>query len=182
MSRWIKWGSFLSLLALVCYIAVSAIAPSPPRIVTIRAMAAEAQEWAVAYAKEHNMDADTLAGVCAVASTALSLRLTKKGIKNQLVLNRTRYNSHVFVLVDGLIVDITPRQADPSMPAIIISTPYDLRRQTSRRIMGWWFGSWQLFDDPTTLKKQQEAELWPPEQLFPTCSIPIPIFNGLQCS
>lgn len=70
----------------------------------------EVVAWDVRYWTESKSDKENLCGMCAIATAELWVRLKNIGIKSEIHLWEGNYGSHVFLVVDDHIVDVTATQ------------------------------------------------------------------------
>ena len=95
----------------------------------------------------------TLKRLCVVASTTLHRWLRRHGFKPTLAGN----SNHVFVILDGMIIDITATQFDKPTPV----TTWPVKRR-------WKHLYWTItFEEPTVhqMMRWSEAVGWPEQQL-----------------
>lgn len=107
---------------------------------------------------------DELCGMCARASAQLWRRLRRAGIKAMLGYaerHRNRSPCHVFVLCDGLVVDVTATQFGRDQIVI--------RRAGAAKQEAWFWRARHTFSDPIALNDHQVALGWPPEQRAARC-------------
>jgi hypothetical protein len=76
----------------------------------IYAIASSVRKWAEDRDQRREYPSMDLNGLCAVASGKLFLELRKVGIKSEIHLSNDCFGSHVFVVVDKHIVDVTATQ------------------------------------------------------------------------
>ena len=121
--------------------------------------AALARLWAEERASRlDDSDPDDLSCYCAIASVKLSMLLTAAAIKHRIAMADDLCGSHVFVLVDGWIVDVTATQfgVDDKIFVKHERAP-DLR---------WFHKITRTFGDVHSLVLWQLKKGWPKDQMI----------------
>ena len=122
----------------------------------LRAIAQQVRSWAESYA--HKNDGFTirdLTGMCAIASGELWRRLHIQGQKATICMYDDFGDSHVFVLYNGYLIDLTATQFG-KYPKVIV------RKTTNREYF------WRVdYRFPTVfcLRRKQKKQGWPTEQM-----------------
>lgn len=134
--------------------------PFLDKIEAVRPIAKKARLWAARNRSSKGRDfGETLEGMCAVAAAELHRMLCRAGFSPRIALrNTTRDGCHCFVLVEGLLVDVTATQFGLGEVEIL---PLD---ETKR--LGHPFWKWsRLFDNVEDLARHLEKTQWPDEQI-----------------
>lgn len=121
-----------------------------------------AARWVRNWAEENHHvfghDKD-MCGMCAIASGMLHLRLADRGISSTLILNELGFGSHVFLVVDNLVVDVTATQFEGFETADVVVMS---RQQAADH--EWWSGGVEI-DNVKDLHQRQKEGRWPESQI-----------------
>lgn len=128
--------------------------------VKVHSIAEEVRHWAEELARKRGRhDGFDLNGYCAIASAELYKRLTAAGVKAELHLASLDMGSHVFVVCEDHIVDVTATQF------------YEFRNQhivilhVKEAEEHWFYCGDYVFNDPKKLRKAQIKWGWPQDQV-----------------
>jgi len=117
---------------------------NPTVIKTAKAVRKEVQRWAYKLEDDYAITPDTLRGACGIASFLLHEALEAQGISSIFVMGRfwsrgysntpwadsadPLYTNHCWLVVDGMIVDITATQFDEEEPVYLTEADDDRYR------------------------------------------------------
>lgn len=127
----------------------------------LEAVAISVRHWAEAVACEARLR-DDLTGLCAIASAELFDQLETIGLRPELHLwtcVQDGISSHVFVVLDDVVVDITATQfSKMRAPKVYIA-----HKRIAER---WeWYQSQEVFDTVRDLIRYQKKHRWPSNQI-----------------
>tara|TARA_Y100000310_G_C20551514_1_gene748328 strand:- start:357 stop:785 length:429 start_codon:yes stop_codon:yes gene_type:complete len=126
----------------------------------IHALAVETRQWAERFREQHkNHFQRNLQGMCAVTSAYLFKRLTDEGLYPKIGYARARFVGHVFVICNGLVVDVTASQYGKKK--IIVSSLKGFKPPAS-----WPTKDYDVLDSLAELELEQS--IWSPAQQFTT--------------
>lgn len=121
----------------------------------IEVIAQEVRYWA-----ESRSDKDNLCGMCAIATAELWTRLRNENIKSEIHLWENRDGSHVFLVVDDMIVDITATQFIQFK-----HTPVLIMHQREGESVSYYHRSSKVFSTADELRRFQKKTRWPVNQI-----------------
>lgn len=103
------------------------------------------------------MDSD-LSGWCAIASARLHRVLAAKGFKSELHMAHGDWGSHVFLVVEDHVVDVTATQFDEfKNQQLVIAHHRELEHH-------WFYQSSDVFESAEELREHQIRTGWPSSQ------------------
>lgn len=123
------------------------------------AAAKRARAWAQAEAGPHH----NLCGWCAKASARLYAELSAHGIKPAICMTNTEnQGSHVFLLLDDHVVDVTATQFQEfeNKPVVIM--------HSKEAEQHYFYQPSEMFDTPARLRSYQRRHGWPEYQMAQT--------------
>jgi hypothetical protein len=130
---------------------------------TVTTQAKKVRAWCEAEngKREFPKHTEGLCGWCAIASARLWRELLAQGVKSELHIASNEGISHVFVIVDDYIVDVTATQfrAFANRKLVIM--------HAKEGEVHWFYRSHKVFDNPDDLRARQVADGWPTEQTVP---------------
>ncbi len=122
-------------------------------------VARRTRRWAMRNRDKFDIWSD-LGGMCAIASAKLFRNLQAEGIPAELHVAVARdYCAHVYVVVNGHIVDITATQFSEKHSAVLIT---ERSKETRSK---WWWQSTHKFQTVEALVAYQLKAGWPTEQI-----------------
>lgn len=124
---------------------------------TILSIATRVRAWAERYAERHGFN-HNLRGVCAIASSKLHRELKEIGIDTTINLAQVNSNCHVFLTVDGFILDVTATQFSKE-------TFYRVREKVilteRKKVFKYWFwNEIKTFSSTKELIEHQISDNW----------------------
>lgn len=122
----------------------------------IRLIAAQARRWAELLVVEHDEAPSALRGFCARAAVKLATLLKAAGFQPEIVMAQGAYASHVFVIVDDKIVDVTATQFGAQAIVVIDRTA----------VHEWWWIPSKTWPDIEELREHQLLKGWPEHQVI----------------
>jgi hypothetical protein len=126
-----------------------------PRIIAI---ARAVREWAEERAAQFGDSDPQLSCYCAIASAKMSLMLNEAGIKHRIGYAYAPIGGHMFILIDGWIVDVTATQFGEDEKILV--------RHTHATRLPWYHRVKQTFMSAQTMLRWQERNRWPEEQMM----------------
>lgn len=128
----------------------------------VRKHARAVRSWTEQYATEHNFS-PRLTCLCAVASAKLHERFIQHNIKASIgMAHDDMVNfSHVFIIVEDSLVDITATQFG-NHPKVTIKKLIDARKLAFTH---WYWDINYQFDSSKSLYDYQQSTKWPVEQI-----------------
>lgn len=96
---------------------------------------------------------------CAIVSASLSVALHRKGIKHRIHYAGDGW-CHVFVVVDGYLLDLTAKQFDDDLEPIVF-------RRLKKREREWYWKTTHTFANAKELVSFQHDMNWPKSQIHP---------------
>lgn len=122
-------------------------------------IARRTRRWAMRNREKFDCWSD-LGGLCAIASSKLFQNLEAAGIPAKLKLALEEDGcAHVYVEVDGYIVDITATQFSSAHAAVQVVPPQSPLRKA------WWWDGKKAFKSVKALVAHQVKTGWPAEQI-----------------
>lgn len=128
-----------------------------PTLDHVKSIAHEVRLWAQGRAERTRYHADDLMGWCAIASAELHNRLKASGIASEIHHGSSGYGSHIFLVVDDHVVDVTATQFGLSEVVIMHHKEAEAAHN--------FYLSTETFASPEQLRKQQLKDHWPVQQL-----------------
>jgi hypothetical protein len=128
--------------------------------IRVHSIAEEVRHWAEELARKRGHGADyDLNGFCAIASVELFKRLKKEEITAELRLASSWDGSHVYIVVEDYIVDVTATQfSEMRNRAVVIQHEKELEHL-------WYYTASHVFVEPKKLRKSQIEWGWPQDQI-----------------
>jgi len=120
---------------------------------TISAIAQGVRYWA-----EAKSNRDDLSGWCAKCSAELHRRLEKEGIYAEIHLCDTEWGSHVYLVVEDHIVDVTATQFSSFYPDVMIRHQREMDGEE-------FFTTTETFKSVDKLRELQKKNKWPSYQI-----------------
>lgn len=117
-------------------------------------IATQTRKWAEKHDYAFNTD---LKGMCAIASVELFKRLKNENFNPQLKVAIHGIGSHVFVVIDNFIIDITATQFGHSKKVVI-------KNKKEFTIINWYWRSNKTFKTHKNLIKFQQKTGWSKNQ------------------
>ena len=125
----------------------------------IRTLARKTRSWVEVEDNRRNHQSEGLNGWCAIASAQLSRELALAGIRHEICMAESGMGSHVFLLVDDHVVDITATQfSEFSREPLVI-------KHHKEAEVYWFYTIDQLFTSAKELRKYQRQAGWPGRQI-----------------
>ncbi len=126
----------------------------------IKQIATSAREWAEkTNAELGHPYHDDLMGMCAIASMHLTNQLRRAKLHRKHDISIAYNDNHCFVLVDGVIVDITATQFDAHRNEKVFVQKHE---HVDHR---WYYKKERSFKEPKELKKYLKKKHWPSYQI-----------------
>jgi hypothetical protein len=128
--------------------------------IRVHDIAMEVRSWAEELARKRGYsDGFDLNGFCAIASAELFKRLRREKISAELHLATSWYGSHVYVVVEDHIVDVTATQFSEMRSKIVVI-------QHEKELCHlWYYITSHVFVEPKQLRKAQIEWEWPQDQI-----------------
>lgn len=128
--------------------------------VKVHSIAEEVRHWADELARKRGYEEYfDLNGFCAIASAELFKRLKENGIRAELHLATGNMGSHVYVVCEDHVIDVTATQF------IEFRNRYIVIVHTKEVEEHWFYRGEYVFDDPRKLRKAQIEWEWPQDQV-----------------
>lgn len=124
----------------------------------VESIALQARYWAEAHADSQGGNGDTLSGWCAIASAKLHDLLTEQGIDATISVWNSSWGSHVFLIVDDHVVDITATQFSE-----FVTQPVVIMHQKQAETFEFYQSDIELAT-PNDLRRYQKKNRWPNAQ------------------
>jgi hypothetical protein len=124
----------------------------------VHEIALEVRSWCEKEADKSSRES-TLMGFCAIGSAELYRRLKKQGVEAEIHMYCGEECSHVYLLVDDHVVDITATQFDEFRyePVLIVHSKVAEQH--------YFYQSFETFRDVKALRKYQNDNKWPRNQV-----------------
>ena len=133
---------------------------------SIYSIADTTRKWAENYAKSNGFDSN-LCGLCAISSAKLFTSLKKEGYSPEIRLHDGS-TSHVFVVVNDHIVDITASQFGMKSIEIVHECEVGVYDYNSDDSKYYWYHT-DVLTSVKNLIKFQRKYGWPPSQIALSC-------------
>lgn len=97
---------------------------------------------------------------CAIVSASLSVALHRRRIKHRIHYAGAGWGCHVFVVVDGYLLDLTAKQFNDNIEPIVF-------RPLEKREREWYWKTKYTFANAKELIRFQHKTDWPEDQIHP---------------
>ena len=128
------------------------------KMAQVHEIALEVRSWCEKEADKAGRT-DTLVGYCAIASAELFRRLEKAGIFSEIHMHNSFRVSHVYLLIDDHVVDVTATQFSEFRYQPVVIIHYKEAEQHS------FYHSDEIFGTAKDLRKFQTDAGWPNNQI-----------------
>lgn len=123
---------------------------------SVETMARHVRAWALDRAGVYEQD---LCGWCGICSAELWRRLTRAGIHSRIHVHNSSWESHVFLVVDDHIVDVTATQFTEFRQVPVVIIPEFEGKAYS------FYSTVEIFDSAMDLRQYQLKNKWPKMQV-----------------
>jgi len=131
----------------------------------IKNIAISVRDWAETYAQENNKFPSDLEGMCAICSVKIFNQLKEFGYSPVLCMSyyteSQRDGAHVFIIVNGLLVDVTATQFSLKHQKVIV-------REKLKKEDEWYWSKFHKFRTSNGLIKKQHKDGWSMHQIKTT--------------
>ena len=128
------------------------------KLARVHEIALEVRSWCEKEADKAGRP-DSLMGYCAIASAELFRRLEKVGIFAEIHMQNGGWGSHVYLVVDDHVVDVTATQFSQFSGTPVVIIHYKEAEQHD------FYQSNEIFGTPKDLRKFQAKTKWPNNQI-----------------
>ena len=128
------------------------------KLARVHEIALEVRSWAENEADKASR-AENLMGYCAIASAELFKRLEKEGLAAEIHLSQTDWGSHVYLVIEDHIVDVTATQYHEFSATPVVIIHYKEAEQHE------FYETSEIFWDVKALRKFQTNKRWPNDQI-----------------
>jgi len=130
-----------------------------PFMTYVKSVASKVRHWVECEDNRRDSPTNDLNGWCAIASAQLSRELNRENIKHKICVANDGWGSHVFVMVEDHVVDVTATQFHPFRKSSVLLVHHkEVSDLEYYRID-------MTFDSADELRKWQKKVKWPAGQI-----------------